>query len=73
MTRLSIVLLLSALSAPLAAHEGLELDSPLHNFLHSFGTDNAIGVCAIGLIIGVGVLFRRRMRARAISQTRLAR
>jgi len=73
MTRLGFALFAFVLSAPLAAHEGLTLDSSMHRFLHYFGTDNVFGVSGIVLIIGAGVLFRRRLRARSTKQTDLAR
>lgn len=65
MTRTLASLLTLALSAPLAAHEGMALDGAAHAFLHRFGTENVIALGGL-VLLGIGAaLLRRYWRARA--------
>ena len=68
MNRTLTSLLTLALSAPLAAHEGMALDSVAHHFLHHVGTENVIAVGGVVLFGIAAWQIRRRAQARAMTR-----
>ena len=56
------------LSAPLAAHDGMALDSAVHGFLHRFGTENVIAVGGAVLFGVAAWSIRRRLHTRAMAR-----
>lgn len=63
--RISSSLVLLAASVAAHAHEGLELDSPLHHALHAIGTERLVVIGGTALALVVGLLVRRALRAAA--------
>ena len=63
--RISSSLALLVASAAAQAHEGLELDSPLHHALHAIGTERLVVIGGTALAVVVGLLVRRALRAAA--------
>ena len=62
MSRLSHLLLLLAVTPPLAAHDGMALDGAVHRFLHEVGTANVIAAGGLAVFALAAWLLRRHLR-----------
>jgi len=53
------------IATPALAHQGLGLDSFVHQVLHRVGTDNVIAIGAVGVLVSVLALWRALVKGRA--------
>lgn len=60
-----VALLPAGFAAPLHAHEGLALHGPLHRLLHAIGTDTAIALVGLPLVVLAVAALRRCWRTPA--------